>query len=118
MNDSDSGTGRMQSLAVIETATRIDELRRILGQEKHTAAFALEPCRSAPPGRAWFNIHVDGTNAINAVITVREVLCALLDGADRGLVEHFRIVSGADLLRRTAPGAGQYAPAGEGPCTA
>lgn len=40
------------------------------------------------------------TAALAAMHMIRNVLLSLLHLADRGLVEHFRIVIGSDLLRR------------------
>ena len=91
----------MQSLAVIETTTSLDKLRRILGEENRVAtAFNLEHCNDFAPGYPRFNVCVDASNAIQAYGAARCILLALLDAADRGMVSHFRIVLGADLLRR------------------
>ncbi len=100
---SESGKGTMQSLAVIETVTKLEELQHLLVSEPRPAAFRLEPCGKSPHGYFWFNVSVDLSEVADAMRTVRSVLGALLDGADRGVVEHFRIVIGADLLRRPDP---------------
>lgn len=115
---SESGNGTMQPLAVIETVTQLEELQRLLGSEQQPAAFRLEPCGKSPHGYFWFNVCVDLSEAIDAMRTVRSVLSALLDGADRGVVEHFRIVIGADLLRRPEPLRQLDGETGGGPCVA
>ncbi len=91
----------MQSLAVIETTTSLDELKRILLEEHQFApAFTLERCNEFAPGYPRFKVCVEDSNAIQAYRAARCILLAFLDAADRGMVSHFRIVLGADLLRR------------------
>lgn len=118
MNDSDQATASMKPLAVIETITRLEELQHVLGGERRPAAFHLEQCEKSPQGYAWFNVLVDLSEASDAMRTVRSVLHALLDAADRGIVEHFRIVIGADLLRRPDPLGQPNGQTGGGPCVA
>ncbi|MEO5625383.1 MAG: hypothetical protein ABIQ70_05190 [Dokdonella sp.] len=118
MSDSDKGTASMKPLAVIETITRLDELQRLFGDERRPAAFRIEQCEKSPQGYGWFNVLVDLSEADDAMRTVRSVLHALLDAADRGVVEHFRIVIGADLLRRADPSWQRDGETGNGPCVA
>jgi hypothetical protein len=108
----------MRPLAVIETVTGIEELQHLLAGEIHLAAFRLEKCAESPQGYSWFNVCVDGSDPLNAMRTVRSVLHSLLDGADRGLVEHFRIVIGADLLRHPDRSGGKSENSSGGPCLA
>lgn len=114
----ESGKGTMQPLAVIETVTRLEELQHLLLSEPRPAAFRLEPCGKSPHGYFWFNISVDLSEVTDAMRTVRSVLSALLDGADRGVIEHFRIVIGADLLRRPDPSRHFDGEIGGGTCVA
>ena len=118
MSDSDKGAAAMRPLAVIETITRLEDLQHELGGELRPAAFRLEQCGKSPQGYAWVNILVDLTEPTDAMRTVRSVLGALLDAADRGVVEHFRIVIGADLLRRPEPLGQRDTESGGGPCVA
>jgi hypothetical protein len=118
MSDNDKVTTSMQPLAVIETITRLETLQHVLGGERRPATFRLEQCEKSPHGHVWFNILVDRSEAAAALRTIRSVLCALLDGADRGVVEHFRIVIGADLLRRPDPLARRDGGTGSGSCVA
>jgi hypothetical protein len=107
----------MLSLAVVEMASPIADAQRLLATEPQAAEFRLEPCADSPPGSHWVNVCVDMTAALAAMRTIRNVLFSLLHLADRGLVEHFRIVIGSDLLRRPEPDADDGAPDG-GPCVA
>jgi hypothetical protein len=118
MSQDDKGTLLLQPLAVIETVTALDDVRRLLGNERHAAEFRLEPCVESPHGYHWFNVCVDTRDAESAIYTVRSVLGALLDLADRRLVEHFRIVTGADLLRHPPWSEGHGERGGGGPCVA
>lgn len=118
MGGSDMGASQMRVLAVIETLTAIDVLQHILGGEVHLAAFRLEKCAQSPLGYPWFNVYVDGSHALDTMKTIRGILYTLLDAADRGLVEHFRIVIGADLLRQPARPARKRSETGGGPCVA
>lgn len=108
----------MKPLAVIETITRLQELQHLLGSEQRPAEFRIEQCEKSPQGYGWFNIMVDLSEANAAMRTIRSVLHALLDAADRGVVEHFRIVIGADLLRRTDSSWQPDGETGNGPCVA
>lgn len=108
----------MKPLAVIETVTRLEELQHLLGGERPPAAFCLEQCEKSPQGYGWFNILVDLSEANDAMRTIRSVLHVLLDAADRGVVQHFRIVIGADLLRRPEPSGQRSGDTRGGPCVA
>lgn len=107
----------LQSLAVVEMTSQISHVQQLLAGESFAAEFRLEPCRESPPGSHWANVCVDMTDALAAMHTIRSVLFALLHLADRGLVEHFRIVTGTDLLRRPEPGVDRGTRNG-GPCAA
>jgi hypothetical protein len=107
----------MLSLAVVEMTSPIAEVQRLLASEPLATEFRLEPCKDSPPGSHWVNVCVDMTDALAAMRTIRNLLFSLLHFADRGLVEHFRIVTGSDLLRRPEPKADDGAPDG-GPCAA
>jgi hypothetical protein len=107
----------MLSLAVVEMTSPIADVQQLLATEPQAAEFRLEPCADSPPGSHWVNVCVDMTDALAAMRTIRNVLFSLLHLADRGLVEHFRIVIGSDLLRRPEPDADDGAPDG-GPCVA
>jgi hypothetical protein len=111
MSDNEQRT-QMQALAVVETITSLEELRQLLGQRREAATFQFEHCTQSPQGYHWFSVCADTTDALDAMTTVRNVLDALLALADQGRVLHFRIVTGADLLRH-APGE-----LGGGPCVA
>lgn len=107
----------MQALAIIETTTSLDALQRILCErESLTGAFCLERCNESAPGYPLFNVCVDGANATEAFRTARSILLAFLDAADRGIVSHFRIVLGADLLRRPVIGENADPQSGGGRC--
>ncbi|MEO7325330.1 MAG: hypothetical protein ABIW82_10930 [Dokdonella sp.] len=108
----------MRPLAVVETITRVEELQHLLGSERQPATFRLEQCEKSPQGYTWFNILVDLSEAGDAMRTIRSVLHVLLDAADRGVVEHFRIVIGADLLRRPDSSGQHEGQTGGGPCVA
>lgn len=108
----------MKPLAVIETITRLEELQHLLGSEQQPAAFRVEQCERSPSGYGWFNVMVDLSDANAAMRTIRSVLHVLLDAADRGVVEHFRIVIGADLLRRPDSSWQTDGETGSGPCVA
>jgi hypothetical protein len=118
MSSTQPPSAPLRSLAVIETVTAVAELRHVLSSERGLAPFSLEKCTESPQGYSWFNVCVDTTDAIEAMRTVRSVLFCLLDAADRGLVEHFRIVIGADLLRRSGASAREGSDIGGGPCVA
>jgi hypothetical protein len=107
----------MLSLAVVEMTSPISGVQQILASEPQAAAFRLEPCADSPPGSHWVNVCVDMTDALAAMRTIRNVLFSLLHLADRGLVEHFRIVTGSDLLRRPESHIGDGTP-DDGPCVA
>jgi hypothetical protein len=107
----------MRPLAVIETASTLGELQHALSAERRLSPFDLQKCSESPQGYSWFNVCVDTSDPIDAMRTVRSVLFCLLDAADRGVVEHFRIVIGADLLRRAAPDGREGSDLG-GPCVA
>jgi hypothetical protein len=107
----------MLSLAVVEMTSPITGVQQILASEPQAAAFRLEPCADSPPGSHWVNVCVDMTDALAAMRTIRNVLFSLLHLADRGLVEHFRIVTGSDLLRRPESHIGDGTP-DDGPCVA
>ena len=49
-------------------------------------------------------------DALAAMRTIRNVLFLLLHLADRGQIEHFRIVIGSDLLRHPEPGVADGTP--------
>ncbi|WP_395683642.1 hypothetical protein [Dokdonella sp.] len=108
---------QLLSLAVVEMTSRISYVQQLLASESYAAEFRLEPSRNAPPGSHWVDVCVDMTDALAAMRTIRNVLLSLLHLADRGLVGHFRIVTGSDLLRRPEPGADHGTPDG-GPCAA
>jgi hypothetical protein len=118
MSSSKTPSAPLRSLAVIETITAVAQLQHVLSSERHLAPFALEKCIESPQGYSWFNVCVDTTDAIEAMRTVRSVLFCLPDAADRGLVEHFRIVIGADLLRRSGSRGREGSDVGGGPCVA
>ena len=107
----------MLSLAVVEMTSPIADVQRLLANEPQAAEFRLEPCSDSPPGSHWVSVCVEMTDALAAMRTIRNVLFALLHLADRGLVEHFRIVTGSDLLRRPEPHIDDGTPDG-GPCVA
>ena len=107
----------MLSLAVVETTSPIADVQQLLAAEPQAAQFRLEPCADSPPGSHWVNVCVEMTDALAAMRTIRNVLFSLLHLADRGLVEHFRIVTGSDLLRRPEPHIDDGTPDG-GPCVA
>ncbi len=97
---------RMRPFAVIETTSTQDVLERVLDDPAHVAAFGLQECAQSPHGYSWFNVCIDATDPLAALKTIRSVLVALLRAADLGIVGHFRIVTGADLLRGPEPAAG------------
>jgi len=107
----------MLSLAVVEMTSPIAGVQQLLADEPQAAEFRLEPCADSPPGSHWVNVCVDMTDALAAMRTIRNVLFSLLHLADRGLVGHFRIVTGSDLLRRPETNPDGGAP-DEGPCVA
>jgi hypothetical protein len=107
----------MLSLAVVEMTSPITHVQQLVAAEPQAAEFRLEPCVDSPPGSHWVNVCVDMTDALAAMRTIRNVLLSLLHLADRGLVEHFRIVIGSDLLRRPEPHVGGRTP-DDGPCVA
>ncbi len=107
----------MQSLAVIETTTSLDELQRILREEDQLdARFNLERCNEFALGYPRFNVCVYRSSALQAYAVTRCILLAFLDAADRGIVSHFRIVLGADLLRRPTASENPDAERGGGGC--
>ena len=108
----------MRPLAVIETITRLEDLQHLLGSAQQSAAVLIEQCEKSPHGYGWFNIMVELSDANAAMRTIRSVLHVLLDAADRGVVEHFRIVIGADLLRRPDSSWQTDGETGSGPCVA
>ncbi|MEO7433364.1 MAG: hypothetical protein ABIR62_15405 [Dokdonella sp.] len=108
----------MRPLAVVETVSTLGDLQHVLSSERDLSAFAFQKCNESPQGYSWFNVCVESADPIEAMKTVRSVLFCLLDAADRGVVEHFRIVIGTDLLRRSTPPAREGSDFGGGPCVA
>jgi len=108
---------QMLALAVVEMTSPIAEAQRLLDAEPQAAEFHLEPCRDSPRGSHWVNVCVDMVDALAAMRTIRNVLFLLLHLADRGQIEHFRIVIGSDLLRHPEPGVAGGTP-GDDPCAA
>jgi len=118
MTSRETLSARMRPLAVIETVSTLGELQHVLSSERHLSPFDLQKCTESPQGYSWFNVCVDTSDPVGAMRTVRSVLFCLLDAADRGMVEHFRIVIGADLLRRPDPDGHERSDLGSGPCAA
>ena len=106
------------SFAVIETTTSLQQLQQVLATQRGPAVCQLRLCEVSPQGYSWFNLCIDDSDALQAFTTARNVLQVLLDAADRGLVQHFRIVSGADLLRTQLPSACDHGNAGGTQCRA
>lgn len=107
---------QMLSLAVIEMTSPIAHAQRLLDADPQAAEFHLEECRDSPPDSHWVNVCVDMADALAAMRTIRNVLFSLLHLADRGQIEHFRIVIGTDLLRRPESGVANGTP-DDDPCT-
>jgi hypothetical protein len=116
MSSSGTSFASMRPLAVIETVSVLGELQHVLSSERHRSPFELQKCNESPQGYSWFNVCVDTSDPLEAMRTVRSILFCLLDAADRGIVEHFRIVIGADLLRRSPPPGCEGNDIGGGPC--
>lgn len=88
-----------QSFAIIETTTSLDRIRQLLAMEKAVLACALVPRDASPHPYLWIDVCADGHDAKTAARAVRSTLSTLIDAADRGLLDDFRIVSGASVLR-------------------
>lgn len=88
-----------QTFAIVETTTSLDRIRQLLALEKAVLACALVPRDASPHPYLWLDVCTDGQDAATAVRAVRSTLSTLIDAADRGLLEDFRIVSGANVLR-------------------
>ena len=118
MSTRETPSAPVRPLAVVETVSTLGELQHALSGERHLSPFDLQKCNESPQGYSWFNVCVDTSDPVEAMRTVRSILFCLLDAADRGMVEHFRIVIGADLLRRTPPPGREGNDIGGGPCVA
>lgn len=118
MSSRETRSASMRPLAVVETISTLGDLQHVLSTERHLSPFELHKCNESPQGYSWFNVCVDTSDPIDAMRTVRSVLFCLLDAADRGMVEHFRIVNGADLLRRFVASGREGSDMGGGPCIA
>lgn len=88
-----------QSFAIVETTTSLDRIRQLLAMEKAVLACALVPKEKSPHPYLWIDVCTDGSDAAMAVRAVRSTLSTLIDAADRGLLDDFRIVSGANVLK-------------------
>ncbi len=118
MSSRETPSAAMRPLAVVETISALGDLQHVLSTVRNLSPFELQKCNESPQGYSWFNVRVDTSDAVEAMRTVRSVLFCLLDAADRGMVEHFRIVNGADLLRRPVPPGREGSEIGGGPCVA
>ena len=88
-----------RSLARIETSSSVAEIGDAIGIEQRRSAFRIVPVRESPPGACHYDLYIDTANSAAADETARSLLGSLLDAADRGMLNHFRIVIGTDLLR-------------------
>ncbi|MEO5559327.1 MAG: hypothetical protein ABIO49_05930 [Dokdonella sp.] len=88
-----------QSFAIVETTTSLDRIRQLLAMERAVLACALVPRATSPHPYLWIDVCADGHDAKTAIRAVRSTLSTLIDAADRGLLDDFRIVSGANVLR-------------------
>ena len=88
-----------RSFATIETSSSVGEIGDAIGIEQRRSAFRIVPAGESPPGACRYDLCIDPANSAAADETARSLLGSLLDAADRGMLNHFRIVTGTDLLR-------------------
>jgi hypothetical protein len=102
----DTSLPEARPIAVIESSSAPLLIRRLLFDWGYDSACEILDHSSARPGRPRYEIRARSADRLRACADVRAVLGVFLDAADSGIVERFRIVQGADLLRRdTSPGA-------------
>jgi len=90
-----------RTFVTVTTTSGLDAVQIAIGMERRRTPFQVVPVMLKAGEKPLFDLRADPTDPNAAIDTMRSLLGSLMDASDRGVLEHFEITLGADLLRRT-----------------
>ena len=92
-----------RTFVTVTTTSGLDAVQIAIGMERRRTPFQVVPVMLKAGEKPLFDLRADPSDRNAAIDTMRSLLGSLMDASDRGMLEHFEITLGADLLRRSVP---------------
>jgi len=89
-----------RTFVTVSTSSGLNAVQIAIGMERRRTPFQVVAVTLKADEKPFYNLRADPTDRNAAIDTMRSLLGSLIDASDRGMLEHFEITLGADLLHR------------------